>query len=81
MNHGANLTLMEMDTKSKSAQMIAQAKRARRRQVVGPQTGEQPAMHRNVVTRFTAKHTLEMAASLLAVVVIGGGITSAVIVA
>ena len=81
MNHGSNLTLMEMDTRSKNKEMIARAKRAQRQQVVAPQAGEEPSMYRNVVTRFAHRHTLEIAASLLAVVVVGGGIASAITLA
>ena len=77
MNHGANLTLMEMDTRAKVDEAAARARRARRRQIAGPRSGEDVSVYPNRISRLVNVHAFELAASLVALVVIGGGIASA----
>ena len=81
MNHGSNLTLLEMDSKNRSEQMIARARRTRRQQIIGPQTGEETSLHQNRIVRFSRLHSLELTAAAAATVVFVGGIVSAVALA
>lgn len=78
---GSNLTLTEMDTKQRSQDFVASADKARRRKIVAPQIRQVVTAQPNRVTRFAHRNTLELAASLVTVVVIGGGIASAALLA
>ena len=79
MNHGTNLTLLEMDTKAKSNDIAARARRAKRREIVGPISGEETSVQSNRISRLVNVHAFEIAASLVATIVVGGGIVSAVL--
>lgn len=81
MNHGANLTLLEMDTNARINDPVAQAKRERRRQIVGPQSGEAPGLHSSAISKFVHVRAMEIAASVVIAVVIAGGVTSAALLA
>ena len=76
---GSNLTLMEIDTKQRSQDFVASADKARRRKIIAPQSRQIVTPQPNRVTRFAHRNTFELAASLVTVVVIGGGIVSAVL--
>jgi hypothetical protein len=52
-------------------------KAAKRRRVLARQSGREDSALRNNVTQFAHRHTFELAASLLAIVMIGGGIAGA----
>ena len=78
MNHGVNHSLLEIDSKNRSAEMVARARRARRWQIVGPQSGEEPGLHANRLVRFRRVHSLELGAAAVAVITITAGIVSLV---
>ncbi len=70
-----------MDTKAKINDPVAQAQRERRRQIIGPQSGEEPGLYANAISRFVHVRALEIAASVVIALVVGGGVASAVMLA
>lgn len=78
MNHGANNSLLEMDCKNRSNEMVARARRARRRRIVGPQSGEEPGLHANKLVRFRRVRSLELGATAVGVITLTVGIVGLV---